>query len=392
MSEATYVVNGRRLTLDQIEAEKAKQDARLRANPRDPAAVAAQRAWNASLVSATRQEAARAPAAPTAAPTGIPNADGTYGRQPYTDSSQGGALFDTPVTLPSQDPESVDKPDDPDQRNAMALLRRTLASYGLEELADWAWQQIINGASPAEVELGMRDTEPFKRRFPAIQRVREFNAANPTKQKTILSPGQYVEYEKTARQLFREAGLPAGFYDSNDDFTELIFNDVSPRELGRRVDGYRKAAYSTDAQTLSVLARDYGITPDQLAAVYVDPQRGIEALEQQYLSSQIGGSAERSGFGATTREENEALAKQGITADQAQEGFGDLAGQRELFTPLDAGEDSIGRDEQIGATFRSDANSRRRIEQRARRRTAQFQAGGDFATGQRGAVGLGSAS
>jgi hypothetical protein len=54
-----------------------------------------------------------------------------------------------------------------------------------------------------------------------------------------------------------------------------------------------------------------------------------------------------------------------------------------------AGEEAVTREEQIGATFGTNAQARKAIEARRRRRQAEFQAGGGFAgQGQATATGL----
>lgn len=276
----------------------------------------------------------------------------------------------------------IDEADKARQRDAKARILSVLAEYGLESLADFVWQQIMQGKSDAEVLQDIRNTPEFKKRFPAIE-TRNKRGLAP------ISPGEYVAYERQARQIMRAAGIPEGFYDGQDDFTGFLDRDVSISELNDRIQMGKQAAFEAPADVRAALQRDYGVSEGGLTAFFLDPDRAQPLLEKQYRAAQIGGAATRTGFGATTREQNERLATLGVTVGQAQEGFGVLGDSRELFDSLDRTEDTISTDEQIGAAFEGNSNARRRIEQRRRGRQARFETGGGFAAGQTGLSGLG---
>lgn len=271
------------------------------------------------------------------------------------------------------------------QNDARARIGSVLAEYGLESLADFVWDQILAGKSDAEVLQDLRNTSQFKQRFPAIdqRRAKGLNA---------ISPGEYVAYERQARQLMRAAGLPEGFYDGNDDFTRYIAGDMSLAELQDRIVLGRKATFEVDPQVRETLQRDYGIGEGDLIAWFLDDKVAQPLLEKRFTAGTIGAAASRSGFGVTSRAENEGLVEIGVTADQAQEGFSNLAGLRELTSALPGQrEDAISRDEQIGAAFRGDAKSRDTIENRRSKRQATFRGGGGFAADRDGLAGLGQA-
>lgn len=282
----------------------------------------------------------------------------------------------------STSPDEEEDPDDAARdRDAKARIMSVLREYGLESLANFVWDAILQGKSDAEILQDIRNTPEFKTRFPAIdERVKRGLAP--------LSPGEYVAYEQQARQIMRAAGLPETFYDSTDDYTRFLSADVSIAELNDRIQLGRQAAFDAPAEVRQALMRDYGMTEGGLTAYFLDPDRALPILERQYRAGQIGGAGIRTGFGST-RAENERLAALGITAEQAQQGFGALGESRELFQSLDRGEDAIGRDEQLGAVFEGNSNAQRRIEQRRSRRRAVFQGGGGFASGQDGISGLG---
>lgn len=355
---------------------------------------------------------AAAPAAPAAGPRPRPDMPGPWrrvGDRPVTDASgsaprrpgggagqtgPGGGVTDGPVTSPARPGETPaeraarerrEADDKARQNDARARIGSVLAEYGLESLADFVWQQILAGKSDAEVLQDLRNTPQFKQRFPAIEE-RQKKGLN------AISPGEYVAYERQARQLMRAAGLPEGFYDSNDDFTRYIAGDMSLAELQDRIVLGRKAMYEVDPQVRATLSRDYGISEGDLTAWFLDDKVAQPLLEKRFLAGTIGASASRSGFGITSREENEGLAEIGVTADQAQEGFSTLAGLRELTSGLPGQrEEDISREDQIGAAFRGDARSRTKIENRRSQRQATFRGGGGFASDRDGVSGLGQA-
>jgi hypothetical protein len=288
---------------------------------------------------------------------------------------------------PGRSPEEQQRENDDAarQRDARARIGSVLAEYGLESMADWVWQQILDGKSDTEVLQDLRNTPEFKKRFPAIEerRAKGLNA---------ISPGEYVAYERQARQLFRAAGLPGGFYDSNDDFTRYIAGDMSLAELNDRIGLARRASFEVDPEVRATLSRDYGISDGDLTAWFLDDKVAQPLLEKRFAAGEIGAAAVRSGFGRTSRGENESLAGLGINPEQAQEGFGTLAGLRELTVGLPGQrEAAISRDEQIGAAFRSDAKARAKIETRRSQRQATFRGGGGFASDRDGMSGLGQA-
>ena len=259
-----------------------------------------------------------------------------------------------------------------------------LTGYGLESMAPQVQQWLVQGLSEAEMIQQIRGSQQYAAdRFPAIA-AREKAGLAP------LSPAEYVGYERNARQLMRAAGLPEGFYDGNDDFTTFLVNDLSISELGDRVTMAANVAFRMPKADRDALT-EFGMGPGDITAFWLDPDKAQPLLERKYAAAQLAGASFQSGFGKLNEAEATGLVQQGISREQGLAGFSELSNQRELFTALDGGEDSIGRQDQMDAAFGGNATQRRRIEQRARRRQATFQQGGGFAASQGGLVGLGDA-
>lgn len=269
--------------------------------------------------------------------------------------------------------------------SSSASVAVLLREMGLEELIPDADSFIRGGGTWEEYELKFYDDKTkagqiVNRIYPEWKIRRD--------EKNPISIAQIVQYRAMAKTLFRSAGLPEGFWDSPDDFSKLIINDVSPAELQSRImDGYVRVA-NAPQEVKDALQQYYGVTSGGLAAYFLDTQRALPVLERSVAAAQIGGFGAHTGFGAVTKTEAERLASEGVTADQAEQGFSQLATSQQLFNPLDAGEDTINRDEQLGAVFEGNANARRRIAERQRRRVSQFEAGGSFASNRTGYAGL----
>lgn len=270
------------------------------------------------------------------------------------------------------------------ETSAKKIIDDFLATYGLQGLGDWAWKQYkhYGGGEPAmqQIRVEMYERPEFKARFPAYEQL--------AKQGKAMSVDAMMAYEQQARAVMHDAGLPPSFYDSPDDFAKFMVNDVSPQELQSRVQLAERAALSAPQATRDELAR-FGIDAGQLTAYWLDPNRARPILEQTYTAAEIGGRARMTGFGQVEKDTLLNLAQQGVSAEQAQEGFGQLAEQKGLFEQQEQGEAEIDKVTQIGAVFSNDAAAKQRIKRRQEARQAGFSGSSGFGVGQKGVTGLG---
>lgn len=272
-----------------------------------------------------------------------------------------------------------------DERNdAYARLNTVLADYGLGTLGQAVQSWLVEGLSEAEIVQRMRETQEYKTRFPAI-------AARKAAGMSPISEGEYVAYEKSARQMMRAAGLPEGFYDSQDDFTKFLGNDLSLAELGDRVTLAANAAFKMPKEARDKLT-EWGLGPGDITAFWLDPDKAQPLLERKYNASLLAGASTRAGYASLNEQTANQLDQWGTTEDQAEQGFGALADSKELFQSLNRTEDAIGQDEQLAGVFGGDAMAARRREQRRRKRESTFAQGGGFASTQAGLAGLGDSS
>lgn len=275
-----------------------------------------------------------------------------------------------------------DEAPDPSKENARDYLTSVLEQYGLGGMGDWAWEQIQAGHTNERILQDLRQTDTYKQRFVGMEARRA--AGLPA-----ISEGEYIAYESSVRQMMRAAGMPAEFYDQPQDFADLISNDVSVAEMQSRINEGYLAASQAPAEVREQLRNLYGVEEGQLAAFFLDPDRALPLIERQWSASRISGAAQRTGYGALNATEAERLAALGVSDQQAQEGFGALAENEELFGALPGDQDGlITREEQQNAIFGSDARAREKIDRKAGARRSAGSGAQAFALGQEGVAGL----
>ena len=262
------------------------------------------------------------------------------------------------------------------QRDARSTINAVLATYGLEGLADYTYNEIIvketvNINNPDAIIFALREQPTYKKRFAG-------NAARLKAGLAELDPASYIGLENQFRETLRSNGLPANFYDGNDDFQALIEGDVSPSELNERVQqGYRAVA-DADPEVKRQMQNLYGVSEPQLAAYFLDPQKAAPLLTRQARAAQIGARGLEQGGIQLSSTVAEDLARRGITEAEAQAGFTEVGRLGELRQEF-AGETAISQEGIIGAAFGTDVAAKQELERRKRLRLGEFQGGGTFA-------------
>lgn len=268
---------------------------------------------------------------------------------------------------------------DPNAEDAEEILRTYMVYYGLGDAdlisaitAAWRSKKINDNSSLDDIGFAIRDTDAYKRRFAG-------NIALQAKGKPIYSLTEYIQLENKYKQAMQGSGLPAGFYDSPDDFAGFMANDVSPGEVLDRVQQGFMAVKQADKAVINQMKQLYGVSEGDLAAYFLDPDKATPVLLRRAQAAQIGGEAMRQAGLQLTSQSAEELAAQGIEAGTARQGFGAIAASQQIFNPMSAQEEQISLEEQMGAVFGTNAAAAQRVRQRAAQRTAEFAGGGGFA-------------
>lgn len=258
-----------------------------------------------------------------------------------------------------------------DDRNAAVAIQNLFESYGLGSLAPKIVEFIQQGYDANTVAILLQNTAEYKQRFKGNEQRR--SAGLP-----VLTPAEYLATERAYRELMSSAGLPPGFYDEPDDFTSWIANDVSPAEVQTRVDAAVKLVHGLDADQRAYFENFY--TTGDMIAYALDRDRATPILEKQIAAAQIGGAAAAQGVGVD-RGLAEQIAQTGVNSQQARQGFGIVAAERDNLDKLGGiyGEDA-GEDDLVKEVFFDDAEAGEKRRRLASRERATF--GGSAGTGR----------
>jgi hypothetical protein len=254
-------------------------------------------------------------------------------------------------------------------------------NYGLGTLAPKIKEYVQQGFTPDTVTLKLQDTPEYQQRF----------AGNTARKKAglpVLSPAEYLATESAYRQTMRAAGLPAGFYDTPEDFSTFIGVDVSPSELKQRVDVAAQTIEGADPFFKQQLKQYYGVNDADMVAYALDAERALPTLLKQTQAVQFGAEAARQGI-QPSKTMAEQYAGLGVSKEQARVGFEQIAMMQptaEKLSQITAGSQPVGLEQLTSATFggTQSAEAKRRIQNLAQQEQSRF-------AGQAG-VGRGSLS
>lgn len=203
------------------------------------------------------------------------------------------------------------------------------------------------------------NSDAYKTRFAANETIKKRMAEGKGMPgDRLLTPKEYIQTEEQYRTIIQDASLPAGFYDTQDDFTKLIENNISAAELVERVNIAKNVLQNADQQIKDSLKNYYGLSDNDMVAYLLDKDKAFnlidsrfkyttEEAKQMYTAAEVGGAATRAGLGATRgfAEEITAAGKAG----SAEEAFQTAARQQKDYARLlglygeTAGEEDLAR-------------------------------------------------
>lgn len=290
------------------------------------------------------------------------------------------------TTAPAGTSTPISAPSD-SQQSAKALVQSILNKAGLEALGDWAWNRVLalGGGQGAidQMLLELPDQQAYKDRFPYMAPLAAKGRA--------ISEAQAIDLERTMYQLGHQYGLTDSVL-TKGLVNGMIEGETSPAEFEQRLKIGQLASSNAVPEVAQELNRLYGINRGDITSLVLDPKNSTQDLLRKMQAAQDAAAASLSGYGQLTVAEAERLSQLGIDFTQAQQGFGHLFHERELFTPLpgEQGQPAIGQDQQLAAEFGGDAAAQEAIQRKAGARLAPFRGGGSFAETSKGVAGLGS--
>lgn len=210
------------------------------------------------------------------------------------------------------------------QRDAAAALLTLFEEYGLGTLGPKIVDYIQQGYSGDTITTLLRETPEYKQRFIG-------NEVRKKKGLPLLSPAEYISTERSYRQLMASAGLPIGFYDSNDDFRAFIENDVSPTEVKQRVDTVSEALNRAPADTVDYFKQWYS-TGDMIAYA-LDPKRAAPLIDQRVRAAEAAALAKQQNVDLG-QSAAEVIGRSGASYEQTQQGLGFIGTELPTATKL----------------------------------------------------------
>ena len=209
------------------------------------------------------------------------------------------------------------------RQSAYDLLYSEFAQYGLSSLVEPLRGLIVSGASPAEFTIKLRQSEPYKKRFAG-------NAKRIANGLTAIDEATYLATEDKYQALMRNYGLPQSYWSKDamgtqEGFTNLIANDVSAVELEGRLQAAQTRVLNANPEVAYALKAFYpDITNGDILAYALDPQNALDKINRKVTAAEIGGAALSQGL-MTSAAGAEGLAGYGITKDEAQRGYQNVA-------------------------------------------------------------------
>ena len=209
-------------------------------------------------------------------------------------------------------------------QSAYDLLLLEFNRYGLGSLLDDVKNLIVTGADEASLTLALRQTKAYQNRFAANQD----RAKNGLR---ALSEAEYIKLEDQYQNVMRNYGLPPSYYTKDATgkqagFEKFISGDVSPEELESRISIAQKRVLDAPPQVKDALKQFYPDIKDaDILAYTLDPTRGLAEIQKKVLAAEIGGAALGAGLG-TAASRAEELARYGVTAESAREGYSAIGG------------------------------------------------------------------
>jgi hypothetical protein len=203
--------------------------------------------------------------------------------------------------------------------------------------------ELVNSAlSSSDLEYGvifslLEGTSAYKNRF-AGNKLLEQKGLAPLDEATYLN----MERNYTQALSNYEEILPPsmkirdsnGNYRSPKDFVaSWIGNQVSVDEIEKRLLAAKDYAKSADPNLKTALKNYYGIGEDQIAQYALSTEQDLDTFIKQYSTVKIGSEALAQGLDVN-RSLAEELVSKDISTEQARQGFGEVAAQKETYGVL----------------------------------------------------------
>jgi len=197
---------------------------------------------------------------------GVSGMGGTAGVAPFLQQA-GTAAVTGPTTAPNPYAEQREF----ERKSAFSILEDTFKQYNLETLAPVIKQFMIEGISPEEATLRLRDTDVYKNRFIG-------NQGRIAKGLAAYSPKEYLQAEEVYQNLLNSNNLSGLANKTTVD--KLIAGAVSPAETQDRINKVFNKIDNASAEVKNELELNYVLALLQLSSHYQNKE--LKQLKAYY--------------------------------------------------------------------------------------------------------------
>lgn len=267
------------------------------------------------------------------------------------------------------------------RQSAFEVLKERFQSFGLTGLATEI-EKIFKGegktragstipipTSETGFYLALVETDAYYQRFGKVNEARIKSGYTALDERTIL--GMEDEYQK----VLKSYGMPAGFYDTPEDFQTFLANNLSEVEVADRLQASRQFAQVVDPLIKDQLKTMYNIDDNMLTAYIADPEKGQGLLTSLAGRSLTGAAALLSGLTAEAARVAEGLGAGELRFQEQQQRFGaaqTIAERGTFLSQIERADKEFGEKEAVDITFGGLEQSRKAAERLASRERARF--------------------
>ena len=281
------------------------------------------------------------------------------------------------------DKKAQDEKDLASRRDAFAIIKSTLTTYGfttaeIAELSAFIEAGLTNAKmGPEQLKLDMRELPTYKARFAG-------NTTRVSAGLNALSEANYLQQENDYSEIFKMYGV--GNLSSRAQFSSLIGNNISVTEATKRVDTAVKKVKNGDPAILTTLRTLYpNITDTDIVSYFLKPTEMLPELERKTTVAEIGATAGQFGMKETGLAKFEDLQRYGVTLATARTGYGTIAEELPGATKLGNvyGETGItyGQTEAEAEQFKNSADAKRKKEKLIDTEKSSFKGSAGLNTG-----------
>ena len=141
-----------------------------------------------------------------------------------------------------------------------------------------------------------------------------------------LAPADYIAKENSYRTIMKNAGLPAGFYDTNTALSGWLADNVDTTTLSTKVALAADILNNSDQALKDQAKYLYGLDDSHMLAHILDPEAALPLIQKQVNMVQLGAAASREGV-MQTAGTLEQLNAMNVSQAAAAKGFANVAAE-----------------------------------------------------------------